>query len=417
MDAIEEIRSPLAHVDPTLAGLIESEYDRQQSTLSLIASENTLPHSVLEAVGSIFNSKTVEGFPGRRYHTGSQVVDELEELAVQRACSLFDAEHANVQPHSGVNANLAVYRAVLKPGDVVLSMKLSHGGHLSHGDDASITGQIYQFIHYGVDPDTEVLDYEQIRTLALQNRPRMLIAGGSAYPRLIDYEILRSIADEASCYLMVDMAHFAGLVAAKVIPSPVPFADFVTFTTYKTLMGPHGGVVLCKAEHARQVDRAVFPGTQGTPTLSLVAGKALCFHRATTDYFVQTQRATRENARVLSSNLIRMGYRAVAGATDTHMLLIDLRSQGIKGNAAEEKLERVGILTNRNLIPFDPESPFVTSGLRLGTPSITVRGMREAEAEQIAGMIHSVLSSPDEDVNKEVQEQVADLCRAFPIRN
>ena len=379
--------------DQEVADLIQREERRQQGTLNLIAAENSAPPSILEALGSAFNNKTAEGYPGRRYHTGCEVTDELEQLAIDRAKSIFGAEHANVQPHSGVNANLAVYQAVLQPGDSLLSMKLSHGGHLSHGDSASITGRFYRFEHYGVRSDTECLDYDEVRDLARKHRPKMIIAGASSYPRLIDYAAFRSIADEVSAYLLVDMAHIAGLVAAGVIPSPVPYADFITFTTYKTMMGPHGGIILCKEKFARKIDRAIFPGTQGTPTLSLVAAKAVCLKVATTPQFVEIQEATLKNAKMLAEMLKGRGYRSVTGGTDNHMVLIDLRSKGLKGDTAERALEEVGILVNRNLIPFDPESTQVTSGLRIGTPGITVRGMREGEVKQIALLIDQVLSS------------------------
>lgn len=406
----------LSQADPVVAELVVRERRRQESTLDLIASENLAPQAVLAAVGSAFNNKTAEGYPGRRYHTGCEVADELEALAVARAKALFGAEHVNVQPHSGVNANLAVYAAMLAPGDRVLSMKLSHGGHLSHGDPASITGRVYRFEHYGVHPDSEVLDYDQIRDLALRNRPRMIIAGGSSYPRLIEYAVLRRIADEVGAFLLVDMAHIAGLVAAGVIPSPVPHADFVTFTTYKTMMGPHGGVILCRAEHARKIDRAVFPGVQGTPTLALVAGKAVCFGLAATPAFGAVQAATVANARTLCHELAGRGLRPVSGGTDTHLLLIDLRGIGLKGNVAEQALAEVGILTNRNVIPYDPESVTVTSGLRLGTPGVTGRGMGEAEMRAVAGLIGQVLAAPDDlMVKARAREGVAQLCERFPL--
>lgn len=406
----------LSQVDPVVAELVVRERRRQESSLDLIASENLAPQAVLAAVGSAFNNKTAEGYPGRRYHTGCEVADELEALAVARAKALFGAEHVNVQPHSGVNANLAVYAAMLAPGDRVLSMKLSHGGHLSHGDPASITGRVYRFEHYGVHPDSEVLDYDQIRDLALRHRPRMIIAGGSSYPRLIEYAVLRCIADEVGAFLLVDMAHIAGLVAAGVIPSPVPHADFVTFTTYKTMMGPHGGVILCRAEHARKIDRAVFPGVQGTPTLALVAGKAVCFGLAATPAFGAVQAATVANARTLCHELAGRGLRPVSGGTDTHLLLIDLRGVGLKGNAAEQALAEVGILTNRNVIPYDPEPVTVTSGLRLGTPGVTGRGMGEAEMRAVAGLIGQVLAAPDDlMVKARVREGVTQLCERFPL--
>jgi glycine hydroxymethyltransferase len=408
----------ISHDDPAVAALIEKERERQESTLNLIAAENTAPTAILEALGSAFNNKTAEGYPGRRYHTGCKVTDELEQLAVERAKALFGAGHANVQPHSGVNANLAVYGAVMKPGDKILSMKLSHGGHLSHGDAASITGRIFQPAHYGVHPGTERLDYDAIRDLALEIRPRMLVAGASSYPRLIDYKILRSIADEVSAYLLVDMAHIAGLVAAKVIPSPVPHAHFVTFTTYKTMMGPHGGMILCAADFARRIDRSIFPGTQGTPTLSLVAAKAVCFHLAADPKFRAVQERTLRTAALLASELDAKGYRPVSGGTDNHMVLADLRGRGLKGDKAESALEAAGVLCNRNVIPFDPESTLVTSGLRFGTPGISSRGMGAEEVKLIAGWIDRILSKPDDvSVQKGVREMVNDLCRRFPLRD
>jgi glycine hydroxymethyltransferase len=406
------------NADPAVAALIRRERARQEDTLNLIAAENTSPAAVLEALGSAFNNKTAEGYPGRRYHTGCRVTDELEQLAVERAKALFGADHANVQPHSGVNANLAVYGAVLNPGDRIVSMKLSHGGHLSHGDAASITGRIFQPSHYGVSPETERLDYAAIRDLAREVRPRMLVAGASSYPRLIDYPALRAIADEVSAYLLVDMAHIAGLVAARAIPSPVPHAHFVTFTTYKTLMGPHGGVILCAADFAKKIDRSIFPGTQGTPTLSLVAAKAVCFHLAATPQFRAVQERTLAAAALLAAELGAKGYRPVSGGTDNHMVLADLRGRGLKGDTAETALEAAGILCNRNVIPFDPETTLVTSGLRFGTPGISARGMGPEEVKQIAGWIDRILSKPgDHSVQRSMAAMVADLCRRFPLRD
>jgi glycine hydroxymethyltransferase len=407
----------LKQVDSIVFGLIAKETHRQQMTLNMIAAENTAPLSILEAVGSAFNNKTAEGYPGRRYHTGCEVTDELERLAVERAKALFGAGHANVQPHSGVNANLAVYQAVLQPGDSLLSMKLSHGGHLSHGDAASFTGRVYRSLHYGVRPDTEMLDVDEVRDLARKHRPRMIIAGASSYPKLIDYEAIRTVADEISAYFLVDMAHIAGLVAAEVIPSPVPHADFVTFTTYKTMMGPHGGIILCREAFAKRIDRAVFPGTQGTPTLCLVAAKAVCLELATTPGFVEIQQRTLSNTKLLCDELKKRGYRMVAGGTDNHLILIDLRGKGLKGDVAEKALEEAGILTNRNVIPFDPESTNTASGLRLGTAGITVRGMGEAEVRKIADLIDRVLSAPKARAIKEkAKEEVHALCLLFPLK-
>jgi len=403
-------------IDEVVFDLIEKEKRRQQMTLCMIAAENTAPKPILEALGSYFNNKTAEGYPAHRYHTGCQVADELEQLAINRCKSIFGAGHANVQSHSGVNANLAVYSAVLQPGDTVISMKLSHGGHLSHGDPASITSRIYRFDHYGVNPNTELLDYDEIRKLALKRRPRMIVAGASSYPRLIDYVSLRTIAEEISAYLLVDMAHIAGLVAAQVIPSPVPHADFVTFTTYKTMMGPHGGVILSKKIFSGDIDHAVFPGTQGTPTLSLVAGKAVCFKLATTPEFIQIQKATLKNAQILADELRTRGYRLVTGGTDNHLVLIDLRSKALKGDVAERALEEVGILTNRNAIPYDSESTQTTSGLRMGTQAISARGLREEEMREISKLIDQTLSAlGDESVKMEVLEKVHNICFRFPI--
>jgi glycine hydroxymethyltransferase len=408
----------IADADPAVAALLLKERERQENTLDLIAAENTAPAAVLEALGSAFNNKTAEGYPGRRYHTGCQVTDELEHLAVERAKALFGAGHANVQPHSGVNANLAVYGAVLNPGDRIVSMKLSHGGHLSHGDAASITGRIFQPAHYGVDRDSERLDYDAVRELVRAARPRMLVAGASSYPRLIDYPTLRAIADEASAYLLVDMAHIAGLVAAGVIPSPVPHAHFVTFTTYKTLMGPHGGVILCAADLGKKIDRSIFPGTQGTPTLSLVAAKAVCFHLAATPQFRAVQERTLRTAALLAEELAARGLRPVSGGTDNHMVLADLRGKGLKGDRAEAALEAAGILCNRNVIPFDPESTLVASGLRFGTPGISARGMGPEEVRRIAGWIDRILSRPDDPaIRRSAAAMVGDLCRRFPLRD
>jgi glycine hydroxymethyltransferase len=408
----------IADADPAVAALILKERERQETTLNLIAAENTAPAAVLEALGSAFSNKTAEGYPGRRYHTGCRVADELEHLAVERAKALFGADHANVQPHSGVNANLAVYGAVLNPGDRIVSMKLSHGGHLSHGDAASITGRIFQPSHYGVNPDTERLDYDAVRELVRAVRPRMLVAGASSYPRLIDYRALRAIADEVSAYLLVDMAHIAGLAAARVIPSPVPHAHFVTFTTYKTLMGPHGGVILCAADFAKKIDRSIFPGTQGTPTLALVAAKAVCFHLAATAPFRAVQERTLRTAALLAEELAARGFRPVSGGTDNHMVLADLRGRGLTGDRAEAALEAAGILCNRNVIPFDPGSTLVTSGLRFGTPGIAARGMGPEEVRQIAGWIDRILSTPDDpSIRKSVAAMVGALCRRFPLRD
>jgi glycine hydroxymethyltransferase len=403
--------------DSAVAELLEKERERQENTLNLIAAENTAPAAILEALGSSFNNKTAEGYPGGRYHTGCSVADEVERLAVDRAKALFGAGHANVQPHSGVNANLAVYGAVLQPGDALLGMKLDHGGHLSHGDPASLTGKVYRFAHYGVDSKTERLDYDRIRDMAREIRPRMIVAGASSYPRRIDYAALRGIADAVSAYLLVDMAHVAGLVASGAIPSPVPHADFVTFTTYKTMMGPHGGVILCKADFARKIDRSIFPGTQGTPTLSIVAAKAVCFRIAATAEFRAIQARTLETAALLAAELAARGYRPVTGGTDNHLVLVDLRGKGLSGAEAETALEASGILANRNVIPFDTASTRVASGIRFGTPGMCARGMGAAEVRLISSWIDRVLSAPrDESVLRGVGDEVRGLCGRFPLR-
>jgi glycine hydroxymethyltransferase len=406
----------VAFDDPVVADLIERETVRQNATLNLIAAESTAPPAVLRAVGSVFSNKPAEGYPGKRYHRGCELADALEVLAVERAKALFGADHANVQVHSGVQANMAVYAALLDPGDRVVSMSLRHGGHLSHGASASLTGALYDFRQYGVRRDTEQIDYDEVRDLARNHRPKLLVAGGSSYPRLIDYALLRSIADEVDAALLVDMSHIGGLVAAGVIPSPVPHAQIVTTTTYKTLLGPHGGVVLCGAEHAAAIDRAVFPGTQGTPTMGQVAGKAVCFAFAATDEFCEIQRAIVANAAVLGDVLAEAGLRLVSGGTDNHLVLVDLRPLGLTGDVAETALEAVGILGNRNAIPFDPAPIRQTSGLRLGTPGTSLRGMREPETRRIGALIAGTLRAiGNEAVAARVRAEVAELAAAFPL--
>lgn len=409
---------PLVIADPGVGALMDRELERQRTTLSLIASESPAPAVVHTALGSIFDDKTGEGYPGARYHRGCEVADELEQLAIDRAKALFGADHANVQAHSGVNANLAVYQAVLKPGDRVVSMDLAHGGHLSHGAAASITGRMFDFRHYGVRRDNETIDLDEVRRVALVHRPSLIVAGGSSYPRLIDYAAFRAIADEVSALLLVDMAHIAGLVAAGIVPSPVPHADFVTFTTYKTMLGPHGGIALCRAPHARALDRAIFPGTQGAPAMSQTAAKAVCLGIAATGAFREVQGRIVANAAAFASELGDRGYRLVAGGTDTHMVLVDLRSRGLTGDRAEVALEAVGILVNRNPIPFDPESVRVTSGIRLGATTIAVRGMSPPEAESVASLVDESLAAiGDETVLRRVRGAVAELCRRFPLHS
>jgi glycine hydroxymethyltransferase len=403
--------------DPEIAWIIRDEESRVENTLDLIAAENHAPRSVLEAEGSIFSLKAAEGFPGNRFHAGCRYADVLENLAVSRAKSLFGADHANVQPHSGVSANLAVYFSVLDVGDRILSMKLSHGGHLSHGDAASMTSRCFDFQHYGLNLKTEQLDYDEIENLAQRFRPRMIVAGASSYPRLIDYEKMAAIAQSFSAVLLVDMAHIAGLVAARVIPSPLPHADFVTFTTYKTLRAGRGGVILCKQKYADRINRATFPGGQGTPSLNLIAAKAVCFHLAQTDDFVELQKKTLKNADCFAAEFKQLGYRIVSGGTDNHLVLIDLRTKGLTGALAEKTLESVGIIVNRNVIPGDPEKPEISSGIRIGSPAITSRGMQESEVRQIARMMDTAMSSTENaQILARVAQEVQDLCKQFPIQ-
>lgn len=401
-------------LDPEIAELLRKEAIRQNLTLELIASENFVPPVILEAQGSILTNKYAEGYPGNRYHGGCQFIDGIERLAVERAKSLFGAEHANVQPHSGVNANLAVYHAVLKPGDTILAMDLRHGGHLSHGSSVSITGRVYKTVFYGVDRETELIDYDEVLRLAKIHKPRMIIAGASAYSRIIDYERFRQIADEVGAFLMVDMAHIAGLVAAKVLPSPVPWADFVTSTTTKTLRGARGGFILCKKKYAKKVDKAVFPGTQGGPILQAVMAKAITFRIAATEEFACYQRQVKKNAAKLAKCLACLGYRIVSGGTDNHLMLVDLRTKGLSGRETEEALARVDITVNKNLIPFDPAPPGVTSGIRIGVAAATTRNMVEKDMEQIAILIDRAIKDRD---NPEQVAQIRNSVRKFCLEH
>lgn len=402
--------------DPEVGVLINREAFRLQNTINLIAAENHSPDSILMAQGSVFAMKAAEGYPTARFHAGCVHTDALEQLAGARCRHLYGADHANVQPHSGVSANLSVYFAMLDIGDCVLSMKLSHGGHLSHGATASITSRCFDFSHYGVSLQTERIDYDAVASLAKERQPRMIVAGASSYPRLIDYRRLAKIAAEVSAYLMVDMAHIAGLVAAKAIPSPVPYADFVTFTTYKTLMGGRGGVILCKRPHAARIDRSVFPGCQGTPAMNMIAAKAVCFHRAGKPEFREIQRQTLANARCMAQALASRDYRIVSGGTDNHLVLVDLRPRGLTGDRAEKQLEAAGLIVNRNPIPNDPQSPKTAGGLRLGTPAITVRGMKEPEVERIVAWIDAVLTNHRrKDIQANIAREIAALCHRFPV--
>jgi len=402
--------------DPAVAEIIRLEEARIEGTLNLIAAENHAPGSIFEAQGSIFSTKAAEGYPGRRFHAGCRHADDLESLAIDRAKRLFGADHANLQPHSGVSANLAVYFAVLNPGDRILSMKLSHGGHLSHGDPSSITSRCFNFRHYGLDPVTECIDYDEVASLAREFKPRMLVAGASSYPRLIDYEKMAQIASSASAYLLVDMAHIAGLVASGVIPGPVPHADFVTFTTYKTLQGGRGGVILCRQAHAKRISRTIFPGSQGTPSLNLLAAKAVCFKLAMAPQFKSLQRKTLDNATALAAGFEQKGYRIVTGGTENHLILVDLRPKGLTGDVAEQALESAGIIVNRNVIPGDPQRPDVASGIRLGSPAITSRGMGADEISLIVDLMDTTMANAGNSaVVARVSQRVTELCRKFPV--
>lgn len=403
----------LNETDCEIFSVIQKETFRQNERLEMIASENFVSRAVLEAMGSSLTNKYAEGYPGRRYYGGCEYVDEAEELAISRAKELFGAEHVNVQPHSGAQANQAVFFAVLKPGDTVLGMDLSHGGHLTHGSPVNLSGSWFNFVHYGVTRDTETLDYDMVRDLALKHRPKLIIAGASAYPRIIDFAKFREIADEAGALLMVDMAHIAGLVAAGVHPSPIPYADFVTTTTHKTLRGPRGGMILTTKANGRLIDKAIFPGTQGGPLMHIIAAKAVSFKEALQPDFKEYQKAVVENAKVLAKGLLDHGFPLVSGGTDNHLVLVNVKSKGFSGKEAEELLDSVGITVNKNTIPFETESPFVTSGIRLGTPALTTRGMGPEEMGVIAKLIAQTLSN-NEDLGK-IRSEIRNLTSKFPL--
>ena len=408
--------SYLRKVDPEIWEAIRRETEREAFKLELIASENFVSEAVLETCGSVMTNKYAEGYPGKRYYGGCEFVDIGESLAISRAKEIFGADHVNVQPHSGAQANMAVYLSVLKPGDTLLGMNLSHGGHLTHGSPVNFSGKLYNVFHYGVDKETEQVDFEELRRLALEHKPKLIIVGASAYSRILDFEKFREIADEAGCMLMADIAHIAGLIAAGLHPSPIPHSEFVTTTTHKTLRGPRGGMIMCKAEFAKQIDSAVFPGTQGGPLMHIIAAKAVAFKEAQGEGFREYQRQIVKNARSLATTLQNRKFRIVSGGTDTHLMLVDLRDRDITGKEAEEALERAGITVNKNTIPFETRSPFVTSGIRIGTPAVTTRGMREQEMGRIGDMIADVL----EDINNEkllytIESDVRDLCMRFPL--
>ncbi len=402
--------------DPDVEYAIKMEMQREQDTLIMIASENYASRAVIEAQSNIMTNKYAEGYPARRYYGGCEYVDLVENLAIERCKQLFGAEHVNVQPHSGSQANMAVYLSVLNPGDVIMGMDLSHGGHLSHGSAVSFSGMIYKSVSYGVEPDSHLIDYNRVAELAEQHKPKMIIAGASAYPRIIDFERFRDIASAVGAYLMVDMAHIAGLVAAELHPTPVGYADFITSTTHKTLRGPRGGLILSEQRYAQRVDKAVFPGTQGGPLMHIISAKAVCFGEALKREFIDYQIQVIKNAKVLADELKSLGFTIISGGTDNHLILIDLRSKGITGIEAEQSLSKAGIATNKNAIPFDTRPPRVTSGLRLGTPAITTRGMGEDEMKTIAHLIAEVVNEPDnKTVIDGVRARVKELCSEFPI--
>ena len=404
----------LKNDDAEVFAACERELCRQRQNIELIASENIVSKAVLLAAGSVLTNKYAEGYPGKRYYGGCMYVDEVEELARERAKKLFGAEHANVQPHSGANANLAVFFALLQPGDTVLSMSLAHGGHLSHGSPVNISGKYFNIVPYGVNETTGRIDYDEVLRLAKEHKPKLILAGASAYPRAIDFAKFREIADEVGAYLMVDMAHIAGLVAAGLHQNPVPYADVVTTTTHKTLRGPRGGMILCREEYAKQIDKAIFPGTQGGPLMHIIAAKAVAFGEALTPAFTEYQKNIVSNAAALANALTARGFSLVSGGTDNHLMLLDLRGTGLTGKELEVRLDEVHITANKNTVPNDPESPFVTSGLRIGTPAVTTRGFGTAEMEQIAGFIDDTVRRFDETRGR-VLDEVSALCEKYPI--
>jgi glycine hydroxymethyltransferase len=412
---VTDRRAALAKVDPTIAELIWRETERQEHGLELIASENFVSIAVLEAMGSPLTNKYAEGLPKKRYYGGCEIVDEVEQLAIDRAKQLFGAAHANVQPHSGAQANMAAYFAVMKPGDTLMGLALPHGGHLTHGATVNFSGSWFRPVQYGVREDTGRIDYEQMRALANREHPKVIVGGGSAYARIVDFPAMRSIADEVGAVLVVDMAHFAGLVAGGVYPSPVPHAQFVTTTTHKTLRGPRGGLVLCTADYAKALDKQVFPGLQGGPLEHVIAAKAVALHEAMQPDFKQYAAQVVRNAQRLAAALVSRGYAIVSGGTDSHLMLVDLRPKGLTGKDAEQVLDRAAITVNKNTIPGDPQSPFVTSGIRLGTSALTTRGFGEPEMEKVAGLIDTVLTKKDDATVARIKKEVRELSEEFPL--
>jgi glycine hydroxymethyltransferase len=410
------MRRSLAATDPEIANAIAHETRRQAEGLELIASENFVSRAVLEAAGSVMTNKYAEGYPGRRYYGGCEFVDVAESLAISRAKQLFGAEHANVQPHSGAQANMSVYFATVKPGDTVLGMNLAHGGHLTHGHPLNFSGKLYNIVPYGVRKDDERIDYEELERLAHEHKPAMIMVGASAYPRVIDFARISMVAKAIGSVMVVDMAHIAGLVAAGVHPSPVPHADFVTSTTHKTLRGPRAGLILCQEKYAKDLDKALFPGVQGGPLMHIIAAKAVCFKEAMEPSFVAYQKQILANAQALAQSLTSHGFRLVSGGTDNHLMLVDVFSKGVTGKVAEAALGKAGITVNKNAIPFDQNPPMVASGIRVGTPALTTRDMREPEMEQIGALMARVLAAPDDDgVIAMVKTEVEQLCRRFPL--
>jgi len=415
-EADRRMQRPLATVDREISELLREEAVRQASGLELIPSENLVSEAVLEAMGSIFTNKYAEGYPGKRYYGGCEFADKVEQLAIDRAKELFGAEHANVQAHSGTQANVAVYMSALQPGDTVLGMNLAHGGHLTHGHPLNFSGRMYKFVAYGVRQDSEQIDYDEIERLAQEHKPKMIVAGASAYSRIIDFARIAKAARNVGALFFVDMAHIAGLVAAGVHPSPVPHADYVSTTTHKTLRGPRGGMVLCKTAFAKELDKLTFPGTQGGPLVHIIAAKAVCLKEAMEPTFREYQQQVAKNAKAMAAAVAKQGYRIVTGGTDNHLFLIELHPRGITGSDAEKALDRAGITVNKNAIPFDPLPPMKAGGIRLGSPSVTTRGMREPEMEQIGGWIGEVLKNiGNADIEQRVRKQVAALAEKFPI--
>ena len=410
--------SILREVDPEIAEVIRAETERQAYSLNLIASENYTIEAVLEAQGSILTNKYAEGYPDKRYYGGCEFVDNAEKLAIARGKELFGADHVNVQPHSGSQANMAVYFSILKPGDTILGMRITHGGHITHGSPVSFSGKFFNIIAYGVTKDTKTIDYDAVEKLARDNRPKLIVAGASAYPRIIDFHRFRRIADEVGAYLMVDMAHIAGLIASELHPNPVQVAEFVTSTTHKTLRGPRGGLILCQKEFAKVIDSCVFPGIQGGPLMHTIAAKAIAFKEALTPEFRDYQKQVIINASTLARELQRRGSELVTGGTDTHLMLVDLSNTGLTGKVAEGALDKAGIIVNKNGIPFETRSPVITSGIRIGTSAVTSRGMKESEMKVIAEFISTVLMNVDDERNlKSVRNKVFDLCATFPVYN